>query len=375
MKIAINCAFFKPKGGGIKEYIYNLIQNLEKVDKENEYVVYVLDKYVDYARHNLNTNFRIKPIPFKGDSIVDNIVRSLFESSFWRKEEKTEKWDLFHSPFFHAPVLKNSKLLLTVHDLRFKRFPETYEYLRSKFLEYTVKKSILRCDHIISISNFTKSEIIDAYKITPDKITVIHEAINKSNFIPGQLKEEDRKKVDNFLDNPFILSVGHIEPRKNYDRLIEGYKIVKKDLSNYKLVIVGKKGNDYKSTLKLMDATPGVVYLDYVSDNLLAWLYANAKLFVFPSIYEGFGFPPLEAAANGLISAVSNASCIPEICGEYVDYFDPYNINDIATSIQRCLTDNELREKKQEGLEKWLSLYSWRNNAKQTYNIYNKMVK
>lgn len=377
MKIAINCIFFKPKAGGIKEYIQNLVKNLEILDFENEYVVYILENCLEYAeKNNLTSRFRIKAIPFKGDSLTDNIKRSLFESFFWRNEEKKEKWDIFHSPFFHSPSLNNTKIILTVHDLRFKRFPETYAFLRYQFLKFAVKKSISRACHLISISDFTKSEIMDAYGVPEDKITVIHEAVNSSNFVGGTLSESDRKKIGQIQDAKFILSVGHLEPRKNYDRLIESFKILRERMpqEDMRLVIVGKKGNNYKDTINKINKTDGVLYLDFVSDGLLSWLYANASLFVFPSIYEGFGFPPLESAVNGLISSVSNASCIPEICRNYVDYFNPYDINDMAASMQRCLTDESLKNRLKERLNEWVNSYSWKRNAEETLNVYRNVV-
>lgn len=376
MKIAINCAFYKPKGGGIKEYIQNLVTNLEVLDSKNEYVVYILEDYIGYAKiNNLASRFRIKSIPFKGDSLFDNIRRSLFESFFWRREEKIEKWDVFHSPFFHSPSLRDSKIILTVHDLRFKRFPETYAFLRCQFLKYAVRKSISRADHIISISDFTKSELMDAFNVPQDKISVIHEAVNVSHFVKGVLSKSDEKILDNIRGSRFILSVGHIEPRKNYNRLIEAFKILKKSMpdENLRLVIVGKKGNNYKDTLNIMSNTPGVLYLDFVSDGLLSWLYGNACLFVFPSIYEGFGFPPLEAAVNGLISSVSNSSCIPEICRDYVDYFNPYNVDDMANSMRRCLSDESLKKRLMSRLNEWVNSYSWEKNAKDTLSVYYKV--
>lgn len=370
MKIAINCAFFQPKGGGIKEYIQNLVENLSIVDSENEYVLYVLEDQLDYAKKNLKTHFRIKDIPYKSNGLANVMQRSLFEDFFWRQEELTENWDIFHSPFFHGPKLRHTPLLLTVHDMRFYRFPKTYTFLRYQFLKRAVKNSIERAFHIISISDFTKNEICYAYKTNPSKITTIHEAINRDHFSSMPLSENDNHLISDLLGKKFILTVGHMEPRKNYNRLIKAFEKVKSD-DGLKLVIVGKKAHDYTETLHQIDTNPDIIYMDFVSDALLNWLYREANVFVFPSFYEGFGFPPLEAASHGTISAVSKISSMPEVCGDSVLYFDPYNIDDIANKITQLLDDETLQASLSSKLENQLAKFSWRQNAEDTLNVYN----
>lgn len=368
MIIAINCSFYLPKGGGIKEYIHNLVENLYALDLENKYILYVLEDSLDYAKKNL-PNFQIKSIPFRSGSLLEVVKRSILSQSFWSREEDIEGFDIFHSPFFYAPHLKRAKVILTVHDMRFFRFPKTYHFLRYVFLKYSVKRSVLSADAIISISEFTKSEIISAYKINPAKITVIHEAINMRHFSP----------VDDSLNSPvycelkkypFLLSVGHLEPRKNYNRLILAFKKIKCNYPDIKLVIVGKKNLDYTKTIALINSSEDVFYLDFVSDYDLRWLYQQARLFVFPSIYEGFGFPPLEAACFGTPSAVSNQSSIPEICGDSVEYFNPFDINDLAKTIIDALSipkDNILLQKR---MKNNLSRFSWKKNVKDTIALY-----
>lgn len=371
MKIAINCAFFQPRGGGIKEYILNLVTNLSSIDQENDYVLYVLRDYYDYAeKHLKHPNFRIKKIPFGGDSRKDKVLRSLLGHRFWKNEEKEERWDLFHSPFFHMPKLNHTKTLITVHDLRFYRYPETYDYLRAKFLRFAVKRSVMKSDCIISISDFTKAELMDAYGIPSSKIHTIHESIDPEKF--SRISKSERP--DTLPEGKFVLTVGHLEPRKNYDRLIEAFVSMKErkpELKDIKLVIVGKKGCRYSETLKLIESRPNdVVYLNFVSDENLMWLYGNCELFVFPSIYEGFGFPPLEAASMGVISAVSKISSIPEVCGDAVLYFNPYDTQDISHAIEKGLTDEGVREELNKKLDGQLSKFSWKRNAEETLRLY-----
>lgn len=375
MKIAINCAFFQPRGGGIAEYIYNLVKNIESIDKKNEYILYVLKDQLDYAKErNLTSRFRIKVIPY-GSSYGEVLKRSLFAQSFWKKEEMEERFDLFHSPFFHSPSFKKAKVILTVHDLRFYRFPYTYTLPRYLFLKYKVRQSVKLANHIISISQFTKDELMDAYNLPNDKITVIHEAINRERFSALQIDNFQIPTVLKDLESGYILSVGHIEPRKNYERLIESFRNLKKECHTpLKLVIVGKKGHHFQKTLKLIEQTRDVVYLDFVSHEMLVWLYTHANLFVFPSFYEGFGFPPLEAGVLGIVSAVSNVSSMPEVCGDAVAYFNPYDVEDMSNAIKKCLTDihyiNTLKDK----VLKRVESYSWIENARQTVALYNRLA-
>jgi len=375
MKIAINCIFCQPKGGGIKEYIVNLTNNIALQDHKNTYILYVLEDQLEYARELLPKNFRIKTVPFKSD-FISVVRRSLFSQRFWSKEEESEQFDIFHSPFFHAPKMKRAKLVLTVHDLRLYRYPQTYNPLRFMFLKRAVRDAIRRANQIISISEFTKQEMIQLCGVAPEKITVIHEAVNREAFSEAPLQGYVvPKEYAECLQGRILFSLGHIEPRKNYPQLIEAFRKLKEKngYEDLKLVIAGKKYVDYKSTIKLIEETPDVVYLDFIPRELLLWLYKNAVLFVFPSTYEGFGFPPLEAASLGTLSAVSNVSSIPEVCGDCVFYFDPYSISSMTETMDEALNNQEERVKRKSLLETQLNKFSWNRNAAETIKVYENM--
>lgn len=371
MKIAINCIFFQPKGGGIKEYIYNLTNNIALIDNKNSYILYVLEDQIDYASRYLPSSMKIKTVPYKSGKL-SVIQRSIFERNFWLTEEKIERFDIFHSPFFHAPKFKYAKVILTVHDLRFYRYPKTYAILRYLYLKRKVKDSIKSADAIIAISEFTKREIIDAYNIEENKITVILEGINRDRYTL-KTSETPLQIPKDLENNKFILSVGHLEPRKNYEALIKSFLMLKTTKSDfdYKLVIVGKKGHHYQEVLKLVDSSNDIIYLNFVDHSTLLWLYKQASIFVFPSYYEGFGFPPLEAACFGTLSVVSNISSIPEVCGNSAIYFNPFDINDMADKIYIALNDASIYNKIRQNLIKNLERFSWKENAESTIKIYN----
>lgn len=376
MKIAINCIFCQPRGGGVKEYIVNLTNEIAEVDDKNTYVLYVLEDQMDFARQLLPTKYQIKSVPFKSD-FLSVIKRSLFSQWFWYNEEKKEQFDIFHSPFFYAPRFRRAKLVVTVHDLRLYRFPKTYGKLRFLFLQHAVKETVRRADRIISISNFTKNEIVDTCHVSPEKIVVIHEAVNRDSFSVDSIGKFQLPSEYSYLSTDrFLFSLGHIEPRKNYIRLIEAFTIIKQNpvFSDMKLVIAGKPNVDADKVIKLIEETPDVIYLNFVSREFLLWLYRNASLFVFPSFYEGFGFPPLEAASMGTVSVVSNISSIPEVCGNSAFYFNPYNVSDIANSITQGLVDQQSLEAKKNLLEQQLQRFSWEKNAKETLKVYKNIV-
>lgn len=373
MKIAINCIFFQPRAGGIAEYIYNLVTNLSQIDDKNEYVLYVLKDWFNYACENLPPHFRIKTIPY-GSSFIDVVKRSLFSQKYWSREETVERFDIFHSPFFHSPRFKKARVIITVHDMRFVRFPRTYTFPRYLYLQYAVRRSVKAADRIISVSNFTKSELVDVYRIASSKVSVIYEGVNSERFCEKVLQKLETPEFASDLNNTsFLLAVGHLEPRKNYMRLMEAFDIIKKNpkYEKLKLVIVGKKGHHYHDVIEYIKKNSDIVYLDFVSLETLVWLYKHATLFVFPSFYEGFGFPPLEAGRMGTASVVSQVSSMPEVCGDAVAYFDPYNIEDMASTISKYLDNEEARSMLLSKMDAHLKKYSWQKSVEQTLEIYN----
>ena len=372
MRIAINCSYFVPFGGGIKEYIFNLSHNLSKFDKKNNYILYVSPDYFDFALENLPNRMLIKKTMFSSNQ---RIKRGLFERKFWMDEEKNEKFDVFHSPFFHCPSFKNAKTIMTVHDLRFKQYPSTYSFLRYIYLLYSVKNSIKKVDKIISISNFTKKELIRYYNIDANKIHTIHEAVN-SNVFKNSIIESTRK-INNhkIVKEEFLLTVGHLEPRKNYNRLIKAYIALPYVLKKkYNLIIVGRKNYKYNTTLKLVKSDPNIKYLDFVSNDDLNWLYANCKAHVFPSIYEGFGFPSLEAGIYSKVTIASKHSAIPEVTGLGGIYFNPFNIENIAFTLEKFLIDKNLQNELSLNAKKNINNFSWETNALKTLELYENLV-
>lgn len=372
MKIAINCSYFLPKGGGIKEYIYNLVKNLTTVDNKNEYIFYVFQDKLHYWKEKMGTHLNVKTIPFNSSQ---RIKIATIGHLFWYKEIKKEKIDIFHSPFFHLPLKINSKKVVTVHDVRFVKYPKTYSFKRYIYLKLAVPLSLKKADKIITISQFTKDEIVDAFNIPHQKAHVIHEAIDQNRFRKGNVPSDKQinilKKYKLDAKN-YLLTVGHIEPRKNYDALLKAYiDLRSKNLINNKLVIIGQMQRSTEFFRKTVSENVNIIYLDFVEEDVLLSLYENAKIFVFPSYYEGFGFPPLEAASFGVPSVASNISSIPEICGKGALYFNPFDLEEMKRILALVLSDDKkYQEIKTQAIQN-LKRFSWEKNATETLSIYN----
>lgn len=372
MKIAINCIYYTPKGGGIKEYIYNLVTELGKIEHKHDIIFYITKESELDFRNIIGDSGILKIFPFCEN---EKIKRALFQQKYWTSEEEKEGFDVFHSPFFYAPNFVKAKKLLTVHDLRFVHYPRSYKLLRYLFLKYAVKKSIKNCDKIIAISDFTKKEILKTYNIDKEKVVVIHEAVNSGDFT---LKNKSRQIVINnevISSNKYLLAVGHLEPRKNYIRLIEAYLELPENIQKeYKLILVGKKNHDFGDILTKINQSDNVVYLDFVAREELIWLYANCKIHAFPSFYEGFGFSSLESGLFGKPTIGANQSSIPEIAGDGGVYFDPFSVKDISEKMLLLLSDQE----KYEFLSRQSFLntkrFSWARNAVETLNVYNNIT-
>lgn len=374
MKIAVNCCYYGEKSGGIREYIYNLVVHLVELNKKAEFIFYVSKDDEKYWQKTMPVNLKYKIFPFKRDQ---KIKRAFLQNYFWKAEEKKEKFDVFHSPFFHVPTAIECPLVMTVHDLRFRRYPQSYPFFRYLYIKYSFKKSIRRCETIITVSEFTKKEIIKYYRIDSKKIQVIHEAINEKQFNLHNINRSDYDILREYdiEKDKFILSVGHLEPRKNYLNLFQAYLELKKaNRINCKLVIVGKKNYKFKQELEVIDKEKDIVYLEFVKQKTLLALYDQAVCLVFPSIYEGFGFPPLEAAAMRTPSLVSNASCIPEICGEGALYFDPFDIKDIKNKLDLMVSNKKTRNEIISKATQNLKSYSWEATARKTMNVFHSLI-
>ena len=291
-----------------------------------------------------------------------------------------QKSDITHFFNYIAPPGVDGKTVITVHDMVYRTYPETVRGCTKKILDMGLASSMKRADMIVTVSEFSKSEIIRYFPQHESKIRVVPCGVDLDRFKPCQQPEripEVKKKLG--IEGEYFLYVGTIEPRKNLERLINAYNIFcqhEKDAP--KLVLAGGKGWLYDgifqrvTDLKLEEK---VLFTQYIPDEDMNPLMCGALAFVFPSIYEGFGIPPLEAMACGVPVLASNAASLPEVTGDCAVTCDPYSEEEIAEGLCRLYSDSELRaDLSRRGLERAKTL-TWDSSAEKLYSVYKELMK
>jgi len=370
MKIGIDVRLLGEAGLG--RYIEQTISNLEDIDKENQYYIFLTKK--NFRKYNFrNPNFKKVKANYKWYTIKEQILFPILLNKY--------NLDLVHFPHFNVPILYNKPFITTIHDLIVLKFPtiratklSPLKYKTKKvFLKFILKNTIKKSKNIIAISEFTKNDIVSYFNLSKkleDKITVIYEGVtglNKNVEIGDQIKNEVLKL------KPYIIYVGSAYPHKNLEMLCEAFK----DINDLNLVLVGKKNffydrleNEYKELINKKIFLTG-----YLDDNVLDFYLKNALFYIFPSLYEGFGLPPLEAMRCSVPVLSSNASCMPEILKDSVEYFNPKDKESIKNSINK-LKDNKTRLEELKTIGNiFYRRYSWLDSAKNTFEIYKKSIK
>ena len=369
-KIGIDVRMMTRLKTGVEIYTYYLIQNLGRIDKFNEYFLFS-DK--DFNNSDLPSSFNKRIIKFPPISFLWTQSSLFFALLRYRI-------DLYHSPTSAFALWGRRKRIVTIHDLSFLFYPEMYSKRRQLAHRFWLKRAVDFSDKIITVSKNTKEDIIKFYNAEPEKINVIHLGIDNKVYYP--LKEsfhfgQIQRKYN--LPKRFIFAVGRLEPRKNFVNLIKAYAILKRktDLKE-KLVIIGNKGYRYKDifkTVENLNLKKEVIFLGYVPQKDLPYIYNLASLFVYPSFYEGFGLPPLEAMACGIPVITSTTSSLPEVVGEAAILVNPYNVEEIAEAIYKVLSNKELAEKmRRKGLER-AKQFSWEKCGRETLRVYEEVGK
>jgi glycosyltransferase involved in cell wall biosynthesis len=285
--------------------------------------------------------------------------------------------DVFHATEHLLPRLKATHTVLTIHDLIFLLFPEYHLPLNKWFLNRFVPIFVRRADAIIAISKCTKGDLIRYYSVPSEKIKVIYEGVD-ARFQP--VTEPDalaRVRAIYGLPERFILYVGTIEPRKNLSTLLEAYRLLREEGLEHRLIIVGRKGwlyRDFFQRLRRLGLEGEVIFPGFVSDEDLPALYSAADLFVFPSLYEGFGLPPLEAMACGTPVIASNSSSLPEVIGDAGIMVDPLDVGGLLRAIELVLRDERMRRGMRARGLKQAAKFSWERAAAMTMEVYQSVL-
>jgi glycosyltransferase involved in cell wall biosynthesis len=278
----------------------------------------------------------------------------------------TGKIDLFYAPDFLLPPLPRSvRTLVTIHDLSYMRYPETFPPQLREYLTIAVPRSVAHADHILTDSEWTRTDVIELLSIAPERVTSLHLGVSgafKPTAAPNE--RETLAAKYNIAPGPYILTVGTVQPRKNYERLIEAVDRVRESV-DVTLVIAGRAGWLSDAVVEAVETRSHVRLLGFVDDGDLPALYRQAQVLAYPSLYEGFGLPPLEAMACGTPVVASSASSIPEAVGDAGLLHDPLDTDALADALLRTLTDNELRaDLRQRGLAR-AAEFSWTRTAQE----------
>ena len=374
MTIGIDARFFGPKNKGLGRYTQKLIEALEEIDQENQYVVFLRrENFDDYQPRQKN----FKKI------LADYRWYSLAEQIFLPLKICRQKVDLMHFPHFNAPIFYFGKFVMTIHDLILRHFktrrastlgPIKY-WFKNMVYKIVIWLAIKRAKKIIAVSRYVKDDIVKCFRVRPEKITVIYEGAANRNF---QFPISNFQLILNKykINKPYLLYIGNAYPHKNLERLMKAFEILiekyKKDLQ---LVLAG--GDDYFYQRLRRDAEnystdvfARMVFAGFIDDKELAGLYRGASIYVFPSLCEGFGLPPLEAMGCGAPVISSSYTCLPEILGQAALYFNPANPEDMAEKANQVLEDENLRQNLiHRGFEQ-IKKYSWRKMGRETLEVY-----
>jgi len=369
MRICLDISPAVHHRAGLGRYAQELTVALLAVDAENEYVAFYnrpseaqVDPPLNRLPH-LTTNLPNKPWRM---SVL------LAQFTHRPQDRLFPGVDLFHATDYLLPRLSQVKSVFTLPDLSFRFYPETHKPLNRWFLTLMMPRFLQAADAVIAISECTKRDAMRLYGLDDAKTKVIYVGVNP-RFCAASPEAISVVRQKYGLPGSFILSVGTIEPRKNLTTLLEAYQALRSQAPNFKLVIVGKKGWLYQGffkRLRELGLEGEVVFPGFVPDEDLPALYRAAELFVFPSLYEGFGLPPLEAMACGTPVVTSDVSSLPEIVGDAAITIDPHNAQELAGAILHILGDPGLRVRLQnKGLAR-AKMFSWEDTAKRTLQIY-----
>ena len=282
------------------------------------------------------------------------------------------QYDLYWQPnFIPNDGIRAKKVITSVHDFSFILYRDFHPKERIKYFDENFFKNIYKSDYIITGSNYTKKEILKRINYDEEHIKVIYHGIDHNIF-----RVRDKILLDLNLPKKFILSVGSIEPRKNLLNLLKAYEILDTDIKQiYKLVLVGFKGWENDEIMQIVDKNKeDICYLGFVSDEELSCIYNLSTLFVYPSFYEGFGLPVLEAMACGVPVVCSDTTSLPEVGGDAVVYCNPEDMTDIKKQMTFVLKDKDLRcQMVKKGIDR-ASLFSWERSADEHKKIFKKVL-
>ncbi len=353
-------------GTGIGRYTKNLINNLLKIDEKTKYYLLTNGENIQLGKYNNLTVLSSKPMK-----------KGIWEKHFVPEMVRKHKISLFHNTrsgnTFFQPL--DIPYITTVHDIIPLKFQHEFPEKVVERWKNALSPYLEQAEHIISVSNKTAEDLIEWSGINKKKITTIYQGID--NSVKKLPKDEARQKMKNHygLEHPYLLTIGRNQEYKNIKTLLQACSILPDQIKQeYKLVITGNGAEKYEAIISEYNLEEFVKPLGYVPEELLQSLYCGSEVFIFPSLYEGFGLPPLEAMAFGVPVISSNMETMTEVLGDAAIYFDPRNPNDIAEKITQMLNEPLLCHKMAKKGVEHAEKYSWEKTARKTLNLYQNIL-
>ncbi|MDD3718565.1 MAG: glycosyltransferase family 1 protein [Actinomycetota bacterium] len=383
MKVVFDGTPFLLEKTGIGHYTENLIAHLLRSGIGLEAELFSI---------SLRGGHRLKDVspPLEGVTVKGfNLPANFLYYTWWRRtdafpaESLLGGFDIFHATNYQAPALREARLVSTVHDINFVRFPEMQSRGIRRFIAY-LPELLERSRVVLADSRFTADELSEVYGLPPGKVEVVYPGLN-----PVFLEEPDPGEIDTALrayclDPPYIAYVGNLHPRKNLATLLEAFALLRERGLEHRLAVIGGGGlgklnnTEYrKLAFRVDDLGLGdeVVFTGYVPDERLRSLLASADMLVFPSIYEGFGLPPLEAMACGVPVITSRRASLPEVVGDAALLLeDPLEAEEIAARVEEVISDHVLRSRLVEGGRERARIFTWEKAAAQVMDIYKRVM-
>lgn len=360
---------------GVSGYTLNIINALLEVDTKNQYKLY----YNSFRDINSRLpKFNAPNLEIVHTKYPNKLLNyGLFNALDWPKIDKTLRCDVFFMPHINfISLMGTARSVLTIHDLSFIKYPEFFSVRKNIWHKFiNAKQLVKKFDKIVAISENTKKDIIELLDVDASRISVIHSGLHRPNLMPRVKVEMIKKKLD--LPDKYLLCLGNVEPRKNIEGVILAYNELRKkntEFRNFKLVVVGALGWKCEDFFKAIHNSPyrqDIVRFGYVSKEFKQVIYEKASILLFPSFYEGFGFPPLEAMSYGTPVIVSNVSCLPEIVNNTAIMINPLNVTEIILAVESILNNEPLKNRLTKvGLNN-SSNFNWITTAKKYLSIFN----
>ncbi len=361
MKILVDCTQTPVNKAGVGVYAYQTLKRLIQQESSDTYLLLVQD---DDPELLSLTGSRVQTVKVKARFFRNLLLRSLLEQCYLPWLAWRYKVQIIHSLHYSFPFFSGgAKRVVTLHDMAFFLYPEVYSFVKRNYFKFFIRAATRRASRIVTVSESTRRDLLERYpRLDKTKVSVAPLAAE----LPASIGKTP-------FESPYVVFIGTLEPRKNIVRLIEAFAALK---GPYRLVVIGMRGWFYESifeTLQRLNLKERVVFTGFVKDSEKFAILNGASLFVYPSLYEGFGLPVLEALSLGIPTVTSNISSLPEVAGNAALLVNPFDVEGLTKAMQTVLSDKTLREQMSRDGKEQARRFSWNETARKTRAVYHSL--